>query len=151
MGELQFWVIDVSKELIQVYEDYLIDEYPDIEPDYVFVNIWGGKRGEPLNYRLINQILKQLEKKTGVYVYPHLFRHTHATELIDEHLHLLPAPVQRMVILIRTLGLRSCELLGLKFDCLRQHKNQSWSIEFVNWKFNERLDRLPINMLFRCT
>ncbi len=75
-------VLDVSKELMQVYEDYLIDEYPDIEPDYVFVNIWGGKVGEPMNYRSLNQIFKQLEKKTGVHVHPHLFRHTHATELI---------------------------------------------------------------------
>lgn len=64
---------------------------------------------------------------------------------LDEHLHLLPESVQRMVILIRTLGLRSCELLGLKFDCLRQRQNQNWEIEFVNWKFKERLDRLPIN------
>lgn len=35
-----------------------------------------------MNYRSLNQIFKQLEKKTGVHVHPHLFRHTHATELI---------------------------------------------------------------------
>ena len=67
---------------MQSYEDYLIDEYPDIEPDFAFVNIWGGEVGEPMNYRSLNHMLKQLQKKTGIYVYPHLFRHTHATELI---------------------------------------------------------------------
>jgi integrase/recombinase XerD len=75
-------VLNVSKEVMQAYEDYLIDEYPDIEPDFVFVNIWGGEVGEPMNYRSLNHLLKQLQKKTGIYVYPHLFRHTHATELI---------------------------------------------------------------------
>jgi integrase/recombinase XerD len=75
-------VLNVSKEVMQAYEDYLIDEYPDIEPDFVLVNIWGGEVGEPMNYRSLNHMLKQLQKKTGIYVYPHLFRHTHATELI---------------------------------------------------------------------
>ena len=74
--------IPVSKELIQVYNDYLIDEYPEIDSDYVFINIWNGQIGRPLNYKAINQLFRQLEKKTGVHAYPHLFRHTHATELI---------------------------------------------------------------------
>jgi site-specific recombinase XerD len=75
-------VVNVSKELMQVYEDYLIEEYPDIEPDFLLVNIWGGEIGEPMNYRSLNYLFQQLEKKTGIHVYPHLFRHTHATELI---------------------------------------------------------------------
>ena len=64
---------------------------------------------------------------------------------LDEHLHLLPEPQQRLVILIRALGLRAGEILQLKFDCLRQRKNRNWEIEFINWKFKEQLDRLPIN------
>jgi integrase/recombinase XerD len=74
--------IPVSKELIQVYNNYLIDEYPEIDSDYVFINIWSGQIGRPLNYKAINQLFRQLEKKTGIHAYPHLFRHTHATELI---------------------------------------------------------------------
>lgn len=64
---------------------------------------------------------------------------------LDEHLHLLPEPQQRLVILIRALGLRAGEILQLKFNCLRQRRNGKWEIEFVNWKFKEQLDRLPIN------
>lgn len=74
--------IPVSKELIQVYNDYLIDEYPDVDSDYVFVNVCKGEIGRPLNYKAINQLFQQLEKKTGIHAYPHLFRHTHATELL---------------------------------------------------------------------
>ena len=64
---------------------------------------------------------------------------------LDYNLHLFPEPIQRLVILIRTLGLRGCEILQLKFDCLRQRRNSKWEIEFTNWKFKDRLDRLPIN------
>jgi site-specific recombinase XerD len=74
--------IPVSKELIQAYNDYLIDEYPDVDSDYVFVNIWAGEIGRPMNYKALNQFFRQLEKKTDIHAYPHLFRHTHATELI---------------------------------------------------------------------
>lgn len=64
---------------------------------------------------------------------------------LDEHLHFLPNPVQRMVVLIRALGLRGGELLQMRFDCLRQGRNEDWVIQFINWKFNEQVDTLPIN------
>ena len=63
---------------------------------------------------------------------------------LDENLQLLEKPLQRLVILFRALGLRASELLQMHFDCLRQRRNGEWEINFVNWKFNERLDVLPI-------
>lgn len=63
---------------------------------------------------------------------------------LDENLHLLEKPLQRLVILFRSLGLRAGELLQMRFDCLRQRRDGEWEINFVNWKFNERLDVLPI-------
>lgn len=77
-----FRIVHVSRELMQVYNEYLIDEYPDVSSDYVFVNCWEGEIGHPMNYKAINQLLAQLEKKTGIHAFPHLFRHTHATELL---------------------------------------------------------------------
>ena len=64
---------------------------------------------------------------------------------LDENLHFFPEPIQRLVVLMKTLGLRSCEALNMKFDCLKQHQDGNWDIEFVNWKFQDKLDRLPIN------
>lgn len=64
---------------------------------------------------------------------------------LDDNLYLLPEPLQRLVILIRALGLRASEILQLRFDCLRQRKDGKWEIQFTNWKFKERLDILPIN------
>ena len=75
-------VVNVSKQLMIVYNNYLIEEYPQVNSDYIFVNIWKGEVGRPLNYKALNQLFEQLKKKTGIHVYPHLFRHTHATELL---------------------------------------------------------------------
>jgi site-specific recombinase XerD len=77
-------VVPVSCELMQVYNDYLIEEYPEVNSDYVFVNVSKGEIGAPLQYRALNQLFEQVEKKTGIHAYPHLFRHTHATQLIKE-------------------------------------------------------------------
>lgn len=77
------YVIHVSQELMALYSDYLINEYPeDVDSDYVFLNIWEGQVGLPITYSTVNELFRQLERKTGIKATPHLFRHTHATELI---------------------------------------------------------------------
>ena len=78
--------VHVSKELMQWYTAYLIDEYPeDIDCDYVFIvikEIGKGKIGEPLKYKTIDSLFRRLSKKTVIKITPHMLRHTHATELI---------------------------------------------------------------------
>ena len=79
--------IHVSKELMQWYSAYLIDEYPeDVDCDFVFVAIKAPSRqemiGSPITYRTIDNLFRRLNKKTEIQVNPHLLRHTHATELI---------------------------------------------------------------------
>lgn len=76
-------VVHVTKDLMKIYADYLIEEYPeDIDSDYVFVNIWEGERGTPMTYAAVDSLFRRLSKKTSVNAHPHLLRHTHATELI---------------------------------------------------------------------
>jgi integrase/recombinase XerD len=66
-----------------LYADYLTNEYPeDIDSDYLFVNIWEGRIGHPMTYSTIQALFTRLSKETGFKVHPHMFRHTHATELI---------------------------------------------------------------------
>ncbi len=78
--------VHVSKELMQWYSAYLIDEYPeDIDCDFVFVVIKApvtGEIGAPLRYKTIDSLFIRLSKKSSIKVTPHLLRHTHATELI---------------------------------------------------------------------
>lgn len=78
--------VHVSKELMQWYSAYLIDEYPeDLDCDFVFVVIKApgkGEIGNPLSYKTIDSLFRRLSKKIEIKVNPHLLRHTHATELI---------------------------------------------------------------------
>lgn len=77
--------VHVGKDLLRLYSDYLIDEYPEeIDSDYVFVNIWShaAEVGTPMTYSTVDNLFRRLHKKTGIKASPHLFRHTHATELI---------------------------------------------------------------------
>lgn len=79
-------IVHVSKELMQWYSTYLINEYPeDIDCDFVFVAIKApgkGKIGNPLTYKSVDSLFRRLFKKTGIKANAHLLRHTHATELI---------------------------------------------------------------------
>lgn len=61
---------------------------------------------------------------------------------LDEHLHHLPEPIQRMVVVIRGTGLRIGELLNLPLDCLRQRGKQ-WRLRFLTEKYQTE-DELPI-------
>ncbi len=74
--------VPVIPELLKMYNDYLIHEYPETNWGYVFVNIWEGEIGYPMNSGTINTMFRRLSKKTGIHVYPHLFRHTYATRLL---------------------------------------------------------------------
>ena len=80
-------IVHVNKELMRLYSDYLIEEYPeDIDSDYVFVNIWSrhSEAGTPMVYSTIDSFFRRLRKKTGIHVTAHLLRHSHATNLIRE-------------------------------------------------------------------
>lgn len=61
---------------------------------------------------------------------------------LDEHLHHLPEPLQRMVLIIRATGLRIGEILNLSLDCLRK-RDQQWRLRFLTEKYKVE-DEIPI-------
>lgn len=75
-------------ELMELYTDYLISDLNALEadhlPDYVFINIWEGEIGQPMNYETVMSLFRRLRKKTEIYVTPHMFRHTRATAWIRD-------------------------------------------------------------------
>ena len=73
---------DISSELIQLYTDYVVHDFDDIDSDYVFVNIWGRNIGKPLAYSTVYTKFRRMAEKQGFPFSPHIFRHTHATELL---------------------------------------------------------------------
>jgi len=76
--------VHISRELAHLYSDYMHEEYGLVNSDYVFVNLFDIKHlGCPLSYRNIDQLVRRLRKATGIpHFHAHLFRHTHATDLL---------------------------------------------------------------------
>ncbi len=74
-------IVCVSSELMSLYSEYLDVEYELVEDsDYVFMNYLTR---QPLTYSGARNLLKRLSNKVGFNVTAHMFRHTHATELIN--------------------------------------------------------------------
>jgi integrase/recombinase XerD len=46
------------------------------------VNWWGGRIGAPMTYSTAIDLFRKLSGKTGLKATPHMFRHTHATDLL---------------------------------------------------------------------
>ncbi len=61
---------------------------------------------------------------------------------LDQNLHYLPEPLQRMVLIIRTTGIRVGELCNLPFTCLKKQGEQ-WRLCLKTEKYNTK-DELPI-------
>lgn len=73
--------LDISQGLMDLYDDYLYEVLDEYNPDhnFVFVKIWGKNAGEPLTYSDVYATFKEVEKKTGIHITPHMFRHNHGT------------------------------------------------------------------------
>lgn len=76
--------VDISNEWLNLYTDFLITDYDEVDSDYVFTNLYShnSPKDTPLNYSTVQDIFTRLSKKTGAKVTAHMFRHTHATDLI---------------------------------------------------------------------
>jgi integrase/recombinase XerD len=74
--------IPVTASLIRLYSEYLFVEYGDLDSDYVFVNLWGRPLGHPLRYQAVAGLVARLRARTSIDFHLHLFRHSHATDLI---------------------------------------------------------------------
>ena len=75
-------IIPVGPALVRLYADYLHGEYGDLDSDYVFVNLWGGRRGRPLTYDTAHDLVERLRRRTGLDFEAHWFRHGYATGLL---------------------------------------------------------------------
>ena len=76
------YIVHVSQELMRLYSEYVLQECKNHIQNYVFIQLKGNNIGKPLNYIAIRNTFLQISKKVGFSVNPHMFRHTHATELL---------------------------------------------------------------------
>ena len=71
--------VPVPAELMRLWNDYMHEEYRDLDCDFVFVNLWGGQVGRPLTYSNVDRIVERTQQKVGFHFTAHLLRHTYAT------------------------------------------------------------------------
>lgn len=71
--------VPVAAELMRLWNDYMHEEYRDLDCDHVFVNLWGGQIGRPLTYSNVDRIVERTQRKVGFGFTAHQFRHTYAT------------------------------------------------------------------------
>ncbi len=76
--------VPVSAQLIRLYGDYLHAEYGDIDSDYVFVNLFGGRCGQAMSYPAVYDLVRRLRRRTGIDFGPHWFRHSAATRMLRD-------------------------------------------------------------------
>lgn len=71
--------LPITGELVRAYADYMHEEYGELDSDYVFVNLWGGRLGRPMSYANVADIVRRTGRRVGFHFTPHQFRHTYAT------------------------------------------------------------------------
>ncbi|MGZ6669715.1 MAG: tyrosine-type recombinase/integrase [Solirubrobacteraceae bacterium] len=71
--------VPVPAELMRLWNDYMHEEYRDLDSDFVFVNLWGGRVGRPLSYSNVDRIVERTQQKVGFHFTAHRLRHTYAT------------------------------------------------------------------------
>ena len=70
-------VLDCTPELMDLFVDYVsVYHDADVETNHVLIKIRGNHKGSPMEYEDVDNLFRALRKRTGVYITPHMFRHT---------------------------------------------------------------------------
>jgi integrase len=73
--------LPLHKDVGRLYVRYLDEEYGDWDSDYVFINLWNGELGRPLEYQTVRSLITRTSSATGIPFTAHVLRHTFATLL----------------------------------------------------------------------
>ena len=70
-------ILDCTNELMDLFTEYVSTYHDaDVETNHVLLKIRGDHKGTAMEYEDVDNLFRALRKKTGVYVTPHMFRHT---------------------------------------------------------------------------
>lgn len=74
--------IDISRNLADMFMEYIADFHnEEVLTNHVLIKLLGENKYKPMNYVDVDNLFRTLEKKTGIHVTPHMFRHTSLTTL----------------------------------------------------------------------
>ena len=70
-------VLDCTNELMDLFTEYVSTYHDaDVETNHVLLKIRGSHGGGAMEYGDVDNLFRALRKRTGVYITPHMFRHT---------------------------------------------------------------------------
>lgn len=75
-------VLDCTNGLMDLFAEY-VGTYHDagVETNHVLLKIGGSHNGSAMEYEDVDNLFRALRRRTGVYITPHMFRHTSLTLL----------------------------------------------------------------------
>ncbi|HBJ2612707.1 TPA: tyrosine-type recombinase/integrase [Clostridium botulinum] len=74
--------IDISQNLANMFMEYIAEYHnEEVETNHIFIKISGNNKNKAMNYVDVDNIFRNLKKKTGIYITPHMFRHSSLTVL----------------------------------------------------------------------
>lgn len=74
--------IDISQNLADMFMEYIAEYHTEeVETNHIFIKVSGANKYKPMNYTDVDNLFRTLKKKTGIYVTPHMFRHSSLTLL----------------------------------------------------------------------
>lgn len=75
-------IIDISQDIIDMFMEYVDIYHTDlVETNHIFIKISGKNKNKAMDYLDVNNVFRKLQRKTGIYVTPHMYRHTSITTL----------------------------------------------------------------------
>lgn len=74
--------IDISQNLADMFMEYIAEYHTEeVETNHIFIKLSGSNKYKPMNYTDVDNLFRSLKKVTGIYVTPHMFRHSSLTLL----------------------------------------------------------------------
>lgn len=74
--------IDISQNLADIFMEYIAEYHTEeVETNHIFIKLSGSNKYKAMNYTDVDNLFRTLKKVTGIYVTPHMFRHSSLTLL----------------------------------------------------------------------
>jgi len=74
--------IDISQNLVDIFMEYIAEYHnEEVETNHIFIKTSGNNKNKAMDYVDVDNLFRSLKKKTGIYVTPHMFRHSSLTVL----------------------------------------------------------------------
>lgn len=74
--------IDISRNLADMFMEYIAEYHTEeVETNHILIKISGINKNKAMDYIDVDNLFRTLKRKTGIYVTPHMFRHSSLTIL----------------------------------------------------------------------